>query len=58
MKKTTLVFLMFMFFGQIRLLAQDEARLLRFPAIYDNQLVFTYAGDLYTVHQMAGLQEN
>jgi len=38
-----------MFFGQISLLAQDEARLLRFPDIYDNQIVFTYAGDLYTV---------
>jgi len=55
MKKTTLVFLMFMFFGQIRLLAQDEARLLRFPAIYDNQLVFTYAGDLYTVSSDGGI---
>ncbi len=26
-----------------------EARLLRFPAISGNQIVFTYAGDLYTV---------
>lgn len=26
-----------------------EARLLRFPAVYGNQLVFSYAGDLYTV---------
>jgi tricorn protease len=55
MKKTTLIFLMFIFFGQIRLLAQDEARLLRFPAIYDNQLVFTYAGDLYTVSSDGGI---
>ena len=29
--------------------AGDEARLLRFPAIHGNQVVFTYAGDLYTV---------
>ncbi len=29
--------------------APDEARLLRFPAIHGDQIVFTYAGDLYTV---------
>ncbi len=29
--------------------AQDETRLLRFPAVHGNQIVFTYAGDLYTV---------
>jgi tricorn protease len=45
----------FMFFVQISLLAQDEARLLRFPAIYDDQLVFTYAGDLYTVSADGGI---
>jgi len=28
--------------------AQQDARLLRFPAAHGNQLVFTYAGDLYT----------
>ncbi|MDY0160209.1 MAG: protease, partial [Bacteroidales bacterium] len=32
----------------------DETRLLRFPAIYDNQIVFTYAGDLYTVNIEGG----
>jgi tricorn protease len=31
-----------------------EARLLRFPAIYDEQIVFTYAGDLYTVSAKGG----
>ena len=55
MKKTALVLLIFMFLGQIRLLAQEEARLLRFPAIYDNQIVFTYAGDLYTVSADGGI---
>jgi tricorn protease len=55
MKKTALVILMFMFFVQISLLAQDEARLLRFPAIYDNQIVFTYAGDLYSVSADGGI---
>ncbi|MDR3219844.1 MAG: PDZ domain-containing protein [Dysgonamonadaceae bacterium] len=34
--------------------AQQEARLLRFPAIYGNQLVFSYAGDLYTVSSQGG----
>jgi tricorn protease len=35
--------------------AQDEARLLRFPAVYGNQVVFTYAGDLYTVPASGGM---
>jgi tricorn protease len=35
-------------------LAQEEARLLRFPTIHDNQLVFCYAGDLYTVDAGGG----
>jgi tricorn protease len=35
--------------------AQDEARLLRFPAIHGNQIVFTYAGDLYTVAATGGV---
>jgi len=33
---------------------QTETRLLRFPAIYGNQLVFSYAGDLYTVSSKGG----
>ena len=32
-----------------------EARLLRFPAIHGNQVVFTYAGDLYTVPSAGGV---
>ncbi|MFN4260627.1 MAG: S41 family peptidase [Gemmataceae bacterium] len=35
--------------------AQDEARLLRFPAMHGNQIVFTYAGDLYTVPANGGV---
>ena len=35
--------------------AQEEARLLRFPAIHGNQIVFTYAGDLYTVEKNGGI---
>ena len=35
--------------------AQDESRLLRFPAIYDGQVIFTYAGDLYTADEVGGI---
>ena len=34
--------------------AQQEARLLRFPAIHGDQIVFSYAGDLYTVGAAGG----
>jgi tricorn protease len=34
--------------------AGDEARLLRFPAIHGDQVVFTYASDLYTVDAAGG----
>ncbi len=34
---------------------QDTARLLRFPAVHGNQIVFSYAGDLYTVERSGGL---
>lgn len=33
----------------------DEARLLRFPATNDRQIVFTYAGDLYSVGMDGGV---
>ncbi len=32
----------------------QEARLLRFPAVHGNQVVFSYAGDLYTVQRTGG----
>ena len=35
--------------------AQEEARLLRFPAVYGNQVAFTYAGDLYVVPVNGGV---
>ncbi len=35
--------------------AQTEARLLRFPAVFGNQVVFSYAGDLYTVDAQGGM---
>jgi tricorn protease len=35
--------------------AQNETRLLRFPAIHHDQVVFTYAGDLYTTSAKGGM---
>jgi tricorn protease len=35
--------------------AEGEARLLRFPAINGNRIVFTYAGNLYTVASTGGV---
>ena len=35
--------------------ASDEARLLRFPTIHNSNLVFAYAGDLYTVDAKGGV---
>ena len=36
-------------------MSQGEARLLRFPAVSGNQVVFSYAGDLYTVARTGGM---
>ncbi|HPT02405.1 MAG TPA: S41 family peptidase [Bacteroidales bacterium] len=47
---TTLILLSASFFAS----AQTEARLLRFPAIHGNQVVFSYAGDLYSVDASGG----
>ena len=49
MKKNLLIFSMLLAFGALSLQAQNEAKMLRFPAIHGNQVVFSYAGDLYTV---------
>jgi tricorn protease len=35
--------------------SRQEARLLRFPAVHGNQIVFTYAGDLYSVPAAGGV---
>lgn len=47
--KQLLSFLEFFFSVYYITTAQEEARLMRFPTIHGNQVVFTYAGDLYTV---------
>ena len=46
------------FYSAIMMMAQDEARLLRFPTIHGNQVVFTCAGDLYTVDRNGGIARN
>lgn len=35
--------------------AGNEARVLRFPAVFGGQVVFSYAGDLYTVSSAGGI---
>jgi len=35
--------------------SQDEARLLRFPSIHGDQIVFSYGGDLYSVNSNGGM---
>jgi tricorn protease len=44
----------FGFAGVARPQAAEEARLLRFPAIHGDQVVFTYAGNLYNVPAAGG----
>ncbi len=39
---------LFVLVATMQLSAQEEARLLRFPTVSGNQLVFSYAGDLYS----------
>ncbi len=53
MKKLSLLFMLLLLTGVT--MAQDEARLMRFPAMHGNQVVFTYAGDLYSVDKAGGL---
>ncbi|MCK9423994.1 MAG: PDZ domain-containing protein, partial [Bacteroidales bacterium] len=53
MKKLLLTLITLLVFGA--LYAQDEARLMRFPAIHGKQIVFTYAGDLYSVDKTGGI---
>jgi tricorn protease len=53
MKKTFSVLFAVVFLS-VTSYPQEEARLLRFPAVYDNQVVFSFAGDLYTVSSSGG----
>jgi|AntAceMinimDraft_17_1070374.scaffolds.fasta_scaffold00250_3 tricorn protease len=55
--KRSFIFLAIFTFCSIHSYAQDvqQARLLRFPAVYENQIIFSYAGDLYTVDKTGGI---
>ena len=55
MNKLFLFTLFFAVLSHFNVSANDEARLMRFPAIHGEQLVFTYAGDLYTVDSEGGM---
>lgn len=48
-----IILLLFLF--SLNSYAPQEARVLRFPAIYGEQIVFSYAGDLYTVASSGGI---
>ncbi|MCD6516105.1 MAG: PD40 domain-containing protein [Candidatus Aminicenantes bacterium] len=45
---------LFVFILSTAVFAEEEARVLRFPAIHGDQVVFSYAGDLYSVSSEGG----
>jgi tricorn protease len=51
-RASLLLALLFVAFTSIR---AEETRLLRFPAIHGNRIVFSYAGDLYSVPSSGGV---
>ncbi len=53
--KRTIILLAVALFMATAAHANDEMRLLRFPAVHGNQVVFSYAGDLYTVPLEGGV---
>jgi len=53
-KKVLVVTCVFLGFFALKVYAPQEARVLRFPSIHEDQIVFTYAGDLYTVDSAGG----
>ena len=55
MKKLFQILFLLVGISQFSLQASEEARLLRFPAIYGDQIVFSYAGDLFTVDSNGGI---
>jgi tricorn protease len=52
--RQSLPVLLLVFFFSVNVFSQSETRLLRFPAIYGEQIVFSYAGDLYSVSAKGG----
>ncbi len=55
MKKLFQLVLILSGLSQFALHASEEARLLRFPAVYGNQIVFSNAGDLFSVDSDGGI---
>lgn len=55
MKKLFVMFLIAIVVVSLSLMGQDSLHLLRFPAINGQQIVFSYAGDLYTVQRSGGI---
>lgn len=55
MKKVFTLLTLFIVVASMQISAQEEARLMRFPTISDNQLVFSYAGDLYSTNINGGV---
>ncbi|MBM3404276.1 MAG: protease, partial [Bacteroidetes bacterium] len=55
MNKMRFVFSFVMLFPLLLTWGQEEARLMRFPTFFGDQVVFTYAGDLYTVPRSGGV---
>jgi tricorn protease len=55
MKRYLTIFTLLFLVITISLSAKEEARLLRFAAIYEDQIVFSYAGDLYSVSASGGV---
>ncbi len=53
--KKTILFSIFVTVISLNLYSQEATRILRFPTIHGNQIVFTYAGDLYTVPTSGGI---
>ena len=49
------LFLSILLLGSISLTAQEEAKMLRFPTIYGDDVVFSYGGDLYSVDIKGGI---
>lgn len=54
MQKSRLLLLVAILFSATAFAQIEEARLMRFPTIHGNQVVFSYAGDLYTVDKTGG----
>ena len=55
MTKVSTLFVMLLFVTGFAFSQDEEARLLRFPTMYGDQVVFSYAGDLFTVAKTGGV---